>query len=380
MRIAIITVFFNTNYGAVLQAYALSRSVQRISGRDCYLLDYRRKKLMNMFRNSIFDLDLKKNKSITRESIKRTLKQFLNPQGTIERFRVFEEFRNKYLTISDDTFFEGDNISLKNTDLLIVGSDQIWNPDITQGFNRVYFGKVSNKKIFTISYAASLGRSSLSEGERQELKELLENVDIISVREEEGASLIRELTDKKIKCVPDPTVLLGQKQWMEISSAIEQRSKPFIFVYMLAYSQLIIDIASDIRSKFEYDVVLFYAENMKPILGVDHKKNCSPSEFISFISQADYIVTNSFHGTVFSTIFHKQFLSVPHRPKSSRIINYCTKLGLDDRIVFNADEYARIDHSNQIDYTSIRKKIEGMRQEGEEFLAEALLVSKHGQI
>ncbi|NLK28677.1 MAG: hypothetical protein GX306_10105, partial [Clostridiales bacterium] len=131
MKIAIATVFRNANYGAVLQAYALSTVIEKLSNKNCYLIDYRRKQIINMFRFSIFDVDAKGNRKITKESIIRTIKQCINPMGTVVRFENFEKFRKKYMNISEKVYFSNKDIDLNETDILFLGSDQIWNPDIT---------------------------------------------------------------------------------------------------------------------------------------------------------------------------------------------------------------------------------------------------------
>lgn len=154
MKIGIITVFYNTNYGAVLQAYASSKSITEISGKECYLVDYRRNVVINMFRNSIFDIDCNGNKKLTKGALKRRIKQKINPNGTIERFKCFEKFREQYMNISEQVYFEGKDISLEDTDIVFLGSDQIWNPDVTQGFNDIYFGKLNGNKQFTMGSGA----------------------------------------------------------------------------------------------------------------------------------------------------------------------------------------------------------------------------------
>ena len=98
--------------------------------------------LFNSF--TIYDLDVAGNKRITKKSIKRTIKQFLNPMGTIIRFNRFEDFRKRHMNISKQVYYHSNDIKLSDTDILFLGSDQIWNPDITDGFEYFYFGKIGN--------------------------------------------------------------------------------------------------------------------------------------------------------------------------------------------------------------------------------------------
>ena len=182
MKCAIVTVFYNTNYGAVLQAYALSKTIEKLTNSECYLIDYRREKIRNMFRFSLFDVGMDGKIRITFDSLKRTVKQCINPKGTIIRFKKFEDFRKEHMSISDEVYYKREQINFKDINILFLGSDQIWNPDITQGFDDVYFGKLNNSSVFTVSYAASLGKTIFSDAELFELKQLINYVDIISVR------------------------------------------------------------------------------------------------------------------------------------------------------------------------------------------------------
>lgn len=372
MKIAIITVFYNTNYGAVLQAYASTKIISEISGRECYLVDYRRNKLINMFRNSMFDVDITGNKKITKESIKRKIRQITNPSGTLQRFNNFEKFRDKYMSISDQFFLEGEDICLKNTDIVFLGSDQIWNPDITQGFNEIYFGRINNSDLFTISYAASLGKTEFSDTEKIELSKLLNCVDIISVREEEGAEILRQLTDRVITCVPDPTVLVDRNHWLEIATDIKLKETKYVLVYMLTYSQDIVDLAYKVSESHKCEIVLFDSGLSKPIKRMKQKKNYGPSEFLRYMAEAEFVITNSFHGTVFSVIFNKQFYTIPHKTKGSRMINFCRKLGLEDRIVYDSKEASYVDIEKNVDYKIVQPRLEELKKVGIDFIKHAL--------
>lgn len=373
MKIAIITVFYNNNYGAVLQAYASTKVINEISGRECYLVDYRRNKIINMFRNSLFDINHKGNRKITKGSLKRTIKQIINPSGTVQRFKSFERFRKEYMNISEQIFFEGENISLKNTDLVFLGSDQIWNPDITQGFNDIYFGNLGGNNLFTISYAASLGKTVFNDEEKLELSQLLKNVDVISIREEEGAEILREISDRNITCVPDPTVLLGREHWLSVANDKNVKENKYILVYMLTYSKDVVDMANKVNEQYNCEIILFDSGAANSVKGMKQKKNSGPSEFISYIANAEFVITNSFHGTVFSTIFNKQFYTIPHKTKGSRMINFCRKLGLEDRIVTDSKEISNDDiEQHSINYQIVQPRLEELKKVGIDFIKHAL--------
>jgi len=372
MKCAIVTVFYNTNYGAVLQAYALSKTIEKLTNSECYLIDYRREKIRNMFRFSLFDVGMDDKIRITFDSLKRTVKQCINPKGTIIRFKKFEDFRKEHMSISDEVYYKREQINFKDINILFLGSDQIWNPDITQGFDDVYFGKINNSSIFTVSYAASLGKTIFSDAELFELKQLINYVDIISVREEEGAEVIRQLTDREIICVPDPTVLVDRKSWLKIAAGTKKIKKKYIMVYMLEYSQVLVDLAYQMSEKYKCEIILFDSGLSKPIKRMKQKKACGPNEFIRYLADAEFVITNSFHGTVFSVIFHKQFYTIPHKTKGSRMINFCNKLDLDNRIIDESRNINSIEIEKQIDYSLIQLKLDELKQVGFDFIKGAL--------
>lgn len=374
MRIAIATVFRNSNYGAVLQAYALAKVIKDITNSECYFIDYRREKVINLFRVSLFDKDIDGNRKITINSIKRTIRQFINPLGTIVRFNRFEKFRKKFFNITEETFYKSNDINLEDTSLLVLGSDQIWNPEITQGFDNVYFGKIGNSDIFTISYAASLGKTKFNEEEKKELKELLKYVDIISVREEEGAEILCNLTNKKITCVPDPTILIDREEWLKLAKQIRKKDK-YVMIYMLKHDEVVLNLAKKIAEFYNHKIVLFGNGSLKKYKGMREKKHYDPTVFLGFMEKADYIVTNSFHGTVFSVIFNKKFYTVPFGEKGSRIVNFCRKVDLEDRIVYDSEDIYNKNIQEDIDYESVNLKVEELKKIGKDFLYGSLEIA-----
>lgn len=378
MKIAIATVFRNTNYGAVLQAYASSTIISSISNKECYLIDYRREKAINMFRFSIFDVDAAGNKRITKKSIKRTIKQFLNPMGTIIRFNRFEDFRERNMNISKQVYYHSNDINLSDTDIMFLGSDQIWNPDITDGFDDVYFGKIGNKNIFTISYAPSFGKTNFSESEKSKLKGLLDYVDFISVREEEGVDILREIVDRPITCVPDPTVLVDKKIWEDLAYAKRKEHNKYIMVYMLYPDENVINLARTISKLFNYKIVLFDDGTLKGLNDMKSKKNYEPSEFLSYLKGAEYVVTNSFHGTIFSVIFNKKFFTVPHKTRGDRMINFCRKVGLENRIIYDAKQVDKEDIVVNIDYECVNLRLDELKEVGLTYIENALKGVIHG--
>lgn len=380
MKIAIATVFRNANYGATLQAYALAKSVQKLANTECYFIDYRRKETINMFRCSLWDMDINGKKKLSIDALKRTIRQCINPLGTIYRFYKFEIFRKDHLLISEKIYYKSEQIRLPDTEMLILGSDQIWNPDVTHGFNDVYFGKLCNSDVLTVSYAASFGKTEFSDEEKKQLKELLANVDIISVREEEGAELLSELMERNIVCVPDPTVLIDRTDWVKLASTAKGHGSKYVMIYMLTYNEEVIYIGQCIAKKLGCEIVLLGSGSSMKIKGMTEKKFDGPTEFLKYVAEAEYVVTNSFHGMIFSVIFNKQFYTVPHETRGSRMINFAKKVGLEDRIIYKSCTLSEKNLRSKIDYNLVNVKFNELKQIGIDFLNYVIKVGRHEQV
>ena len=154
----------------------------------------------------------------------------------IEQKKRMKVFRNKYLTNNAKSIKRAKTLKHLKIDYLIVGSDQIWNSDITLGLRKEFFGVFSPKiSCKVIAYAASIGNDVLPESYREEIKKLLENVDIISMRERSSIPYISSLTSKQITDVMDPIFLLSVDQWKLIESIPCQY--PYILVYVTESNQ-----------------------------------------------------------------------------------------------------------------------------------------------
>ena len=188
-----------------------------------------------------------------------------------------------------------------------MGSDQIWNPQITKGFHKPYFGyfdfSKENRKY--IAYAASMEASSLTQEEKAFYKKALDNFNAISVRETTLADLLQPLTSKKIETVLDPTLLANTDIWNSIVKRPLLNCK-YVLVYQVRFDKNTRRIAQDIANQIGAKVIEITAW-----INWKFKKNvyqcCSPEEFLGWIKYASCIVTTSFHGTAFSVIFNKDY-------------------------------------------------------------------------
>ncbi len=361
MKIGILTFHCAHNYGAMLQCYALQEHLISM-GHSVEVINYQPAYLLKPYK--VFDIDRILSKNILK-LIKNILRELLVLPKRSIRHRAFKHFLSKRINMSK---LCDNNTIPDDFDAYIFGSDQIWNPQITNGIDGVYFGDFSfpkGKKLF-ISYAASLGMDAIGSEWKASFKENLKKIDFISVREDSMIRLLAPLTNKPIKLVLDPTLLASKDIWNKVTDKVKQRN--YVLVYQVREDSNTLDFARHIARQLNADVVQLVAwVRRKNMIG--EKACASPEDFISYIKHASCIVTTSFHGTAFSIIFNRPF--------------YCLKLsdGCDDRSrslldVLKLESRMVGKHErpkfSAIDYSISNKILENMRDESNSFIDSSL--------
>ncbi len=372
-RAGILTFHRARNIGTCLQAYAFQTYLesQKIQSE---FIDYRPQYIEDSF--GIFV------KSLYREAKKNWKTLFIFAVKTIikipfnyKREKAFEKFRQNYLKISNleiDT-----KAKLKETtfpyDFYFFGSDQIWKPDLTEGVDLSFFGDFVGNNGKKISYAASIGKNELNPLEMNRLLLGINFLDAVGVREKSAAELLQEKTDKKVFINIDPTLLIDKEIWIKFIGK-KRISEKYILVYVLEINKELIDLVRKIAEKKDLKVVYLDMKNYYGKRGIS-RYSAGPEEFLNLIYFADYVITNSFHGTVFSVIFEKQFFSVPHKSRSTRVVDLLSELGIPERLIYTAQTDKNIDE--EIRYSQVKSKLKIMRQKSETYLADVLEVKRH---
>lgn len=366
-KIGQLTFHASHNYGSVLQAYALSRELQ-ILGYDTEFINLRPQSQKDAYK-------------IVREydrGIHRAFRYFLYPILK-KRFNNYERFINEVLPITKKEYvsteeMRGDKFDY---DAYICGGDQIWNP-ACQDFETAYYLQFldENNKAKKISYSPSLGKTEFDEKVLQKIEKWVQCFDAISVRELRGAGIIQKLTEKEIHTVCDPVILLERKEWEKLAVRPKYK-RPYILVYFLENNHGSRGLIEYLKKITGYDVVIFN-EYIRDFVKPYHKAySASPEEFVGLFMNASFVYTNSFHGTAFSTIFERPFISAiavdqenAVNNNDSRKIDYLKKIGLDDRLYTTGKPNKEF--LLQIDYSEVRKKIEDFRKESLNYLMNAL--------
>lgn len=356
MKIGIITFHRAVNYGAVLQAYALQKAISGL-GAQAEIIDYR-----NRYIESCYDpYSFKGNK------IKALMKMLLLGRLRTKKNRAFAHFSEKYMNLSNEKY--EDSAALEKAeplyDAFVTGSDQVWNTDCAD-FDPAYFLTFVKDQKKKNSYAASFGFTKIPEGYEPEYIKRLSGYRNISVREESGKEIVRQATGRDVPVVLDPTLLLTEKDWSAVAGDVPQ--KGYILVYTVLHSDGLLDYAR--RLSKEKGLPVFYL-NDKSFENRDltYIRGASPEEFLGYFRHADYVVTNSFHGTVFSAIFKRRFVSevrvvkegIPS--KNERSEQLLCSIGIPQRILSG-----KTDIDAPVDWEAVETALDTMRWQSFEYL------------
>ena len=378
MKVGTLSIYNLDNYGTLLQGYALQETVEQM-GHSCHLISYN-------ITHSPFTLLRFFIYSLTQNGLSLTLKgvkKYLTHQKALPSLPVltpshdiFEDFRDNYLHLTEITYNPKTLMSHPpGYDAYIVGSDNIWvigdEIGISDGGARFYLDFVSQGKK-RISYAASMGNPEIPHHFQKRLVELLQNIDFISVRERTTTEVLSQLTQRDVAAVCDPTLLLASYQWDKLisPSSLSQDEGPYILVYVIhPYAedappfQFARRLSADSSYRIKY--IGYNYVNSNPIF------NTVPvPEFLESFKNAAYVITNTFHGTMFSLIFRKNFYVFKPKAGPIRISDVLETVALSNRMVETIEE--AISLPMDIDYSESEGKIERFRSESLLWLRNAL--------
>ncbi len=285
MNIGILTFPTAINYGTALQAAALGK-VLADKGNTVHFLDHRCPLIDST--NSIFDI-----KNVF--NVKYTLAHLYNMPVALKRKANFTAFQKQFIPLAadDPTAF----------DAVVAGSDQVWNYQLTD--NDYYYFLDYPKCGKKISYAGSFGLSSIDEAYTDTIAKLLCDFDYLSVREKQAANIIRTIANKEVPVVCDPTLLLKKSDW-ETLVGKPSADSGYIFVYTVFNSDAVWNTAKQLSEKTGLPIkTISYSKLHRREAIYDF--TAGPDDWVHYMMNADYVVTNSFHGVAFSINFQKNF-------------------------------------------------------------------------
>ncbi len=347
MKIGILTFQCALNYGAVLQAYALQKYIQSKYPTDSVeIINYYPSHMRQTYGY----------KRLWNQNIVSAVARCVNL--SIKRSR-FKKFMSEYLTLSNIC----DETNIKKItaefDKIIVGSDQVWNLELSNGDLNYYLDFAEPNKRY--SYAASLGIASYSDNIKSKILNLLNGYRCISVRENVAISILKEIgVQKKIECVVDPTLLLNAAEWDLLCKSSPKSKKPYILVYTIKYSQELVSQAVRFANSHNYQV--YYVGPYQRSIKKYYIHSPSVNDLLTLFKYSQNTFVGSFHGTVFSLVYHKNFIvnCDYHDGRNSRIENLLNIAGLNHHTLNNTRVLEEIiswdDVDNRLYLEKIRSK------------------------
>ncbi|MGN0450341.1 MAG: polysaccharide pyruvyl transferase family protein [Ruminococcus sp.] len=380
-KLGICVCYQHRNYGSQLQSYATTVELKK-RGIDFEIIRYKKKitpalllKSLPRLFNPVFIND----RVLVRYQKK--LKLLMHPQlkqNNNIRNSCLAKFSKEHFTSLSPMYYGYDELckAAEKYDAVMVGSDQLWAPSgITSNFYNLMFAPDEKTKI---SYAASFGVSQIEKKYHNLYNQFLSRMDFISVRENSGKKLVESLSDKSAEVVVDPVLLLDKEDWDREIPDKRLYDEPYIFAYFLGKSPEYRNAVTEFARKKGLKIVT--SHHMDSYNKADESFgdyapfDVGPAEFVNLIRNAEYVFTDSFHGSVFSMLYKKKFLVFNRysdksiSSKNSRIDSFCRNYGLSERrFDGNIDAV-----DNEIDFDTVHKKVENHRAESRAFLDRAL--------
>lgn len=344
MKIGILTFHNAYNYGAVLQAYA-TQEIVKSRGHDVEIINYHNKKVDRSYKKILC-------RKFYRIPLVLIGKYFFN-----KRKKAYERFINKYLRLTKEVLRSAENVSLDKYDLILIGSDQLWNKKLTGGWDKMYWGDFkASPDTRKVAWSVCMNNTDINEDDILFIKKHLENFDLISVRENVLLSFISSLTSKKVYQTLDPTLVLPSTKWEEVCHDVEENG--YIVVYAVQDEDKTTAFARKIASMQNKSLVIIRSYS-KWYFTSENKEYAGPDEFLSYIKHADLVVTTSFHGTAFSIIYNKQFVCPIFRD-NVRVESLLETLHISERRIKSVNEYNSL---QPIDYLGVQRNLNTLREE-----------------
>lgn len=363
-KTAIITFHAAHNYGAVLQAYALQQIILRF-GFQCDIIDILTKQEKN-------NLNIIKPTFKFNGLMKNLLSLYYYKQLK-EKYRLFQKFIHNNLILTVQSFSSCKEIENANLDYdyYISGSDQIWNHKFID--NDLSFFLSFVKKGIKIAYAPSVGSGKDIEQIPiiNQVQKHLKDYNYLSARDITTADIIERLTNKKVKIVLDPTLLLDTNDLLKITSPKKHKDK-YIFFYVVKNHKYYYKIARKISEYLKLPVITSTLTGKGDFFnGFKFDFAAGPSEFISLIQNAEFVVTSSFHGTIFSILNKKPFICMDAK-NDIRLSNLLSLLDLDKRSATLENLNDILPFIYDIDFDKVNQKLLQHKKYSMDFLKSVL--------
>jgi len=367
-KVGLATCFLD-NYGACLQAYALQEKIVQL-GHDCSIIPYVEpdgyEKEVSFAKLRWIKARLQKNDALARHYKRAALfSRFKKEKLRFEKEKGKVVYYQSYQQLKD---------APPKYDAYVCGSDQVWNPLFYNKNNPAYFLQFAQDKK-KVAYAPSIGLSALPEQYQEEFKQYVSTFDALSTREDAGTKIVQEVGGRDCLTVLDPTLLVGGEFWKDkVKKPSGFPYKQYVFCYLFSNTEKVAAYVKEMQAVTGLPVVYLPVSDL--VYDVDGRLvDAGPLEFLWLIQNATFVLTDSFHCSAFSIMFHKDFSVIDRQRRgedvnmSSRIVNLMRMAGIENGFADVAKPYEK---SAKIDYAAVDNNMQKYRDESEAYLRKAL--------
>lgn len=372
MKIGIVTFNSAYNYGCVLQAWSLQRFLEK-EGHEAEIINFRLPAIDNAYR--LFRRKKRFSNRLLNRGYNglRKVKFCLTQRDKITKAKKFESFidhvMNTTTPYTSMAMLEEENVAA-NYDVLVTGSDQVWNSTITKGVQPAYFLAFDHTGKKKLSYASSIGKTELTNAEKDFMAYFLQDYQSISVREQSAKELLQPLVKQPVTVVLDPTLLLTRDDFDQIKKPSKYK-KPYIFVHVIGKDARLEKIVQQVSEQTGLPVV--HNRGMKKYSNeLGRFSDAGPEEFIGLIEGAALVITNSFHATVFSIVYERNFITIPHKLYPERMENLLMEAGLENHLIDDVEKLPERVEELQPDYAEVKARLNQRQEECREYLRRKL--------
>lgn len=368
-KIGIITFHNSYNCGSMLESYAMQTVIEKRKGK-AEIINFSNEGQQKLY-NATFPNNSAKN------IIKNTLiLPYLN--RIKDNNNKYEDFKNNNFKLSK-RYTDIRQLNDSDYRTVIAGSDQVWNITIQDGDDAYFLPWVKNAK--KVAYAPSFGSKNIQKysDNPEKYKKYLNDFSALSVREKNGQKWIKDLCGKDAKLLVDPTLLLSQKDYEKIEDKTIKEMANYIFFYCPSFDASICKFVKKIAKKYNLKVITWstksYAVKGIARFGFKLADYESPSAYLTLIKNAKLVITTSFHGTIFSTIYKKNFIVAKNGGMygdDDRVKTLLEQIGMMDRLMpYNFDD--SINYLKDIDYSDYDKKITKLQQKAIKYIDDNII-------
>lgn len=365
-KVGTITFHHACNNGAVLQAYALVEYLNSIADVEAEIIDYRCAKIHEAYQPGFCFYNCGR--------VKGLIKYLLRYRSIVRRNQKFCDFSAAWLKVSPRCYDRaGIHEAADDYDYIISGSDQIWNYELTGGDPTYLLDFVADDEK-KISFAVSLGVDRIEECRAEMYREFIGKYRSLSVRESRAGTEIERITGGRAAIHIDPVFLLGEETWRAM--AVHPKAEHYILYYMVGMGRCVDEsvMFAKALSKQTGLLLLFLNSEHIPYLYPDigHIKTISPDEYLGWILNAEYVVTNSFHASCFSIIFKKTCYSEVDLHKGERIANLLRICGLESYALHKGKLGSPQVRQGDIDWQQVKDRLAVPIEESKNYLMNAV--------